>query len=291
MEAIVAPGGTAGLEVREGTFATRDGLDLYYVSRRAPGVAMTRLVVTVHGFADHAGRMPFLIEHLCARGAVVYSFDQRGNGRSPGQRGHVNAYGELTADLDSFLSLATEAEPGLERVLMGHSTGGILALAFAEDHPERMDRLVLSAPALILAFQAPAWKDLMARALASVLPKLSLQAGFDPGRVSRDEQVVAQNKADPLVVQDMSTRFYREVYLTAAPRALARVNELRVPFLAIQGMADRLVAPAVADELAARATVAHRVLRYPDAYHETYNDLDRDQVFRDLDAWLDGPLR
>ncbi|HEY8739407.1 MAG TPA: lysophospholipase, partial [Candidatus Dormibacteraeota bacterium] len=237
------------LDQREGIFKTGDGLDLYYVSRRAPGVAPKRLVMTVHGFADHSGRMPFLVDHLCARGAVVYSFDQRGNGKSPGQRGHIMAYRELGEDLDAFMKLAVDAEPGLERVLFGHSTGGILALAFAEDHPDRMDRLVLSAPALLLAFQPPAWKEMVGKSLSSILPKLSLNAGFDPGSVSRDAAVVETNKQDPLVVQDMSTRFYQQVYNTAAPSALARVDELKVPFLCIQGMGDKLVSPKVADEL------------------------------------------
>jgi alpha-beta hydrolase superfamily lysophospholipase len=278
------------LDQKVGTFKTRDGLDLYYVRRQAPGVPPKRLIMTVHGFADHAGRMPFLIDHLCERGAVVYSYDQRGNGRSPGQRGHINAYRELGEDLDAFMTLATAAEPGLERVLFGHSTGGILTLLFAEDHPDRMDRLVLSAPALILAFQPPAWKEMVGKGLASILPKLSLQAGFDPGSVSRDSAVVEANKKDPLVVQDMSTRFYQQVYNTAAPMALSRVGELKVPFLLIQGMGDKLVSPTVADEVDRRATVAHEIKRYPGAFHETYNDTDREQVFSDLDSWLERPL-
>jgi alpha-beta hydrolase superfamily lysophospholipase len=278
------------LEEHEGTFQTRDGLDLYYVARRDPAVKPERLVMTVHGFADHSGRMPFLVEHLCRRGAVVYSYDQRGSGRSPGQRGHIMAYRELGEDLDAFLTLAHDAEPGLERVLFGHSTGGILALLFAIDHPQRMDRLVLSAPALILAYQAPAWKDLAGKLMASIRPTLSLNAGFPPESVSRDEAVVAVNKADPLVTQAISTRFYREVYLQAAPAALARLEEVRVPSLTLQGLGDRLVSPRVADEIEARVTAPHTVKRYPGAYHETFNDLDREQVFADLDAWLEAPL-
>ncbi|MEA2683516.1 MAG: hypothetical protein QOK05_1844 [Chloroflexota bacterium] len=281
---------TTALEEREGTFPTRDGLDLYYVSRRQPGVTPKRLVMTVHGFADHSGRIPFLVDHLCRNGAVVYSFDQRGNGRSPGQRGHIMAYRELGEDFDAFITLATAAEPGLERVVFGHSTGGILAMAYAADHPDRMDRLIISAPALILAYQPPAWKELMGRTLSSILPRLSLNAGFDPGSVSRDTAVVESNKADPLVTQAISTRFYQEVYMRAAPNALARVSDITVPFLLIQGTGDKLVSPTVAEEVDKRATVAHVVKRYPGAYHETFNDTDRETVFADIDAWLDTPL-
>ena len=278
------------LEEREGTFRTRDGQELYFVSRRDPSVTPRRLVMTVHGFADHSGRIPYLVEHLTRRGAVVYSYDQRGNGRSPGRRGHIDAYRDLGEDLDAFMKLATEAEPGLERVLFGHSTGGILAMAFATDHPGRMDRLVISAPALVLAFKAPAWKDAMARVMANLLPTLTMQAGFPPESVSRDEAVVSANKADPLVVQDMSSRFYSEVYLKAAPQAMARVGELKVPFMLIQGTGDLLVDPSVTDEVDRRATVAHTTRKYDGAYHETFNDTCREEVFADIDRWLEAPI-
>ena len=278
------------LEEREGTFKTRDGLDLYYVSRRDPSTPPKRLVVTIHGFADHSGRLPFLVEHLARRGAVVYSYDQRGNGKSPGQRGHIMAYRELGEDFEAFLSLATEAEPGLERVVFGHSTGGILAMLFAIDHPDRMDRLILSAPALILTYQPPKWKELMGKTLSSVLPKVSLNAGFDPGAVSRDADVVAANRADTLVTQAISTRFYHEVYDTAAPTALSRIEQLRVPTLVIQGTGDKLVSPRVADEFERRATGPLVVRRYDGAYHETFNDTGREEVFADIDAWLEQPI-
>jgi alpha-beta hydrolase superfamily lysophospholipase len=281
---------TTTLDQREGTFKTRDGLDLYYVSRRMPGVVPKRLLMTIHGFADHSGRIPFLAEHLCRQGAVVYSYDQRGNGRSPGQRGHIMEYRELGEDLDAFMTLASDAEPGLERVLFGHSTGGILAILFAADHPQRMDRMIISAPALILAYQPPAWKELMGKTLSALLPKVSLNAGFNPGSVSRDEAVVEANKVDPLVSQAISTRFYHEVYMKAAPAALERIADVKVPFLCIQGAGDKLVSPTVADEVERRATVTHVVKRYPGAFHETFNDVDREKVFADIDAWLGTPL-
>ncbi|GAC1330785.1 MAG: alpha/beta hydrolase [Candidatus Dormibacteria bacterium] len=280
---------TGPLEVREGTFTAVDGLELYYVSRRAPGVTPRRLVITVHGFADHSGRIPYLVDHLARRGAVVYSFDQRGNGRSPGRRGHIDNYGQLLADLDAFVALATAAEPGLERILFGHSTGGILTMTFAAGQMGRIDRMILSAPALILAFRAPAWKDALARLMASLVPTLTMQAGFPPEWVCRDAEVVRANKADPLVVQDMSSRFYSEVYLKAAPAALASASQLTVPLLILQGEADRLVNPSVATEVAARTTAPHVVHKYEAAYHETFNDTCREEVFRDIDAWLEAP--
>ena len=128
-----------------------------------------------------------------------------------------------------------------------HSTGAILALTYLYDHPEAADRVILSAPCLILTFEAPAAKVFIGKVFSSILPKVTLQAGFDPGSVSRDPAVVEANKKDELVTQAISTRFYTEVYGKAMPAALARIEELKLPTLVIQGTRDLLVSPKVAE--------------------------------------------
>jgi alpha-beta hydrolase superfamily lysophospholipase len=234
--------------------------------------------------------MPWLVQDLAAHGAVVYGFDQRGSGVSAGKRGHIMAYSELVSDLDQFIKLAFSNEPGLDKVLFGHSTGGILALTWAYENPQELDRLILSAPALILAYAAPAWKTTIGKALASVVPTFTQKAGFDTRTVSRDVDWVLSTMNDPVVSQDITSRFYREVYLVAAPGALARIEELKVPFLYIHGGGDRLVSPRVAEEFRRRATAPHTIQVYEGAFHETFNDTDREKVFADIESWLEAPV-
>jgi alpha-beta hydrolase superfamily lysophospholipase len=271
-------------ELQTASFETADGLKIHYTVTRPAGAAK-RLVVLLHGFADHSGRYRELIDHLAGQGAVVFAYDQRGNGESEGQRGHLMSYLELVDELDAFLKIAYAAEPGLERVIYAHSTGAILALTYLYQHPEAADRLVLSAPCLILTFEAPAVKVLIGKAFSAVLPRVTLQAGFDPGSVSRDPAVVEANKADPLVTQAISTRFYTEVYGKAMRAALAGIEQIKIPTLVLQGTDDRLVSPAVADEFERRLPAAE-IIRYDGGYHESHNDIHREQVFSDVDAWL-----
>jgi alpha-beta hydrolase superfamily lysophospholipase len=271
-------------DVQTASFETADGYKIHYSVTRPAGAAK-RLVVILHGFADHSERYRELIDHLAGQGAVVFAYDQRGNGESEGQRGHLMRYQELVDELDAFLKIAYAAEPGLERVIYAHSTGAILALTYLFGHPEAADRLVLSAPCLILTFQAPAAKVLIGKAFSALLPKVTLQAGFDPGSVSRDPAIVAANKADPLVTQAISTRFYTEVYGKAMSGALHRIEQVTLPTLVLQGSADRLVSPSVADEFEKRVPAA-KIIRYDGGYHESHNDIHRQQVFSDVDAWL-----
>ena len=281
--AEAVPAGTA--DDGSATFEASDGARLHYRVWRPTG-KVKRLVILVHGFADHVERYSFLIPHLVERGAVVFGYDMRGNGKSPGKRGHTKSYAQLIDDLERFIQLATAEVPGVERIVYAHSTGAILAMTYLFDHPDATDRVVLSAPCLKLTFEAPAWKQRVGRTLAGIAPGFRMQAGFPPESVSRDEAVVAANKADPLVSQAITPRFYTDTYLQAMPAALARIEDLKVPFLVIQGTADRLVSPTVADEFEHRATVAGEIRRYEGGYHESHNDIHREEVFADLDAWL-----
>jgi alpha-beta hydrolase superfamily lysophospholipase len=276
-------------EAVEDEFRGAGGLRLFFRRFQTPGVEPRRLVVLVHGFADHSGRYGDLVQHLAGRGAVVYAYDQRGSGLSEGQRGHVMDYRELLDDLARFVDLAEQREPGLERVLYAHSTGAIAGFDYALEHPDKLDRIILSAPALILKVRPPGWKVAVGKGLAGIAPRVSLKAGFDTRHVSRDVDHVLRTMKDPLVSQAISTRFYREVYLRAAPAALARIEALRVPFLYLHGDADQLVSSDVADEFRRRAQVPGEVHVYPGAYHETFADVNREEVFADIDAWLERP--
>ncbi|MFJ9821922.1 alpha/beta fold hydrolase [Streptomyces sp. NPDC101151] len=74
---------------------------------------------------------------VLARGRRVYTLDLRGRGRSDWPGAYSNEL--MRADVLRFLNTL-----GLDRVeLIGHSMGGIVAYPFAEDHPQRVSRLVL----------------------------------------------------------------------------------------------------------------------------------------------------
>ncbi|HEV3233201.1 MAG TPA: alpha/beta hydrolase [Candidatus Dormibacteraeota bacterium] len=268
-------------------FQVSDGLRLHYDVWRPEGETR-RLVILVHGFADHSGRFSYLVPHLAGRGAVVYAYDQRGQGRSPGKTGHVANFQRLVDDLDEFVRLATEREAGIPPFLYAHSTGAIAALHYLYENPLAVEGAVLSAPCLMLTFEPPGWKSTLGRTISTVVPGFTMQAGFEPGTVSRDEQVVADNKADPLVSQKMTARFYTEVYLKAMPAALARIDQLQTPYLVLQGTEDRLVSPRVADEFEQRAAAHGIVKRYEGGFHESHNDIHREEVFADVDAWIEG---
>lgn len=124
---------------------------------RAGAPKSTRAVLYVHGFADYF----FQAEHalrLAREGDLdFYGLDLRRYGRSlrPGQ---VTADIRSLAEYDEELTRALEiirGEGHRQVILLGHSTGGLIAALFAARHPRAIDALVLNSP----------WFDLNASAL------------------------------------------------------------------------------------------------------------------------------
>ncbi|WP_406306709.1 alpha/beta fold hydrolase [Streptomyces sp. NBC_00879] len=93
-------------------------------------------VVLLHALGEDATDWDLVAVALAA-GRRVYALDLRGHGRSdwPGEY----SLELMRADVIGFLDALA-----LDRVdLIGHSMGGIVACLLAEDHPRRVNRLVL----------------------------------------------------------------------------------------------------------------------------------------------------
>src|SRR5437762_2822916 len=118
-------------------------------------------VVVLHGGpgADYAYLLP-QYDRLAHRRALRF-YDQRGGGRSPVPRDVAVGWQEHVADLE-----ALRKHWAIDRVtLLGYSWGGLLAVLYALEHPDRVGRLALVAPAPLTA----RWRDEFERRLSARL--------------------------------------------------------------------------------------------------------------------------
>jgi pimeloyl-ACP methyl ester carboxylesterase len=118
-------------------------------------------VVVLHGGpgADYAYLLP-QYDRL-AHGRALLFYDQRGGGRSPVARDVAVGWHEHVADLDA-LRKHWAIDP---LTLLGYSWGGLLAVLYALEHPERVGRLALVAPAPLTA----RWREEFERRLSARL--------------------------------------------------------------------------------------------------------------------------
>jgi alpha-beta hydrolase superfamily lysophospholipase len=276
-----------GIRRTEASFQAGEGRQLF---RRAwLPEASERLLVVVHGFAEHSGRYDGFGRWFAERGCAVHAYDQQGHGRSPGPRNHIHRFGDLLVDLDCFLEQVRAEHPTLRCTLVGHSMGGLVATAFALERSPEIFALVTSGAALALGPSVSRSKMLFARALRSIAPKWSLEAGLPPDALSRDAEVVRRYVDDPLVETRMTASLAVEL-MAAVDRTQRADAQLEHPMLLLHGGDDSLCAPAGSEafhrKLSGRAASQSAVRIYPGLRHEIFNEPERQQVFGDLLGWV-----
>lgn len=218
------------------------------------------LIVLMHGFGASTFSWREVLQPLAQFGDVV-AYDRPGFGftERPTEFSGENPYGVPgnLALLDAVLERFAHAR---DVILVGHSAGGLIAGEFVRLNPDRVDALVLVAPAVLSSGGTPAWlAPLLAVPQIDRLGPLAVQSIASSG-----EQLLEQSFADPAALTDAVRAGYRAPLtvvgweaalwkLTRAPRdnALAEnLEALTVPTLLITGDADTVVATADTERLA-----------------------------------------
>lgn len=125
----------------------------WWEPRTPPPPAPANLVLYLHGWNDYFFHRE-LAEFWHRQGAHFYALDLRKYGRSllehqtPGYIDDLAIYDE---EIAAALAIMRTAHPGGSRImLLGHSTGGLIASLWANRHPGELSSLVLNSPWLEL---------------------------------------------------------------------------------------------------------------------------------------------
>lgn len=246
------------------------------------------IIVIAHGLGEHSDRFDELVERLLGLGYVIHTLDHRGHGRSSGRRAAIDRFQFLVEDLGRLIGEVRERHGGSPVILIGHSMGGAISLAYALANPESLSALVLSAPALGADPGVPRWRIVLARLLSAILPNLGVVT-LPAEAISRDPDIVREYQSDPLVFHGaVPARTVAEL-LDAMTGLAERTGQLRTPVLVLHGTGDALVPLANAEPAYSRIGSTDRtVKRYEGLYHEVFHEPERAQVFADLESWLEA---
>jgi len=177
------------------------------------------LVVVLHGGpgASHDYLLPQY--DLLAQGRSLLYYDQRGGGQSPVSRDTPVGWREHVADLE-----AIRAQLGVERLTVcGYSWGGLLAVLYFLEHPERVERLALVSPASITAEYRRQFEDEFARRMAA--PEIKHERDMLRARGLRERDPAAyQRRAFELSVAGYF-RDFRDAKNLTAFRVTARTQQ------------------------------------------------------------------
>jgi len=247
-------------------------------------------VVIAHGYGEHGERYRHVARDLNRRGWSVSAMDHRGFGRSGGTRGDAQGIRGPVEDLTLFLRQERMADagraPGLPQILLGHSFGGLVALLVLLWHPEVMEALAVTSPAVKLR-DLPLRLRILQTLFLWLAPHRPLAVPSDKPSVCNDPAMVQRYLEDPLCHRFISAGFVAAM-LEGRRELLGFGAELDRPILLLEADQDTVTDPDGAEPLwsAVRPGLLQRH-RLEGFYHEILHDLGRAEAERLIGQWLD----
>lgn len=292
-------------------FSADDGTAIHYRRWVSAGTAPKAVLQIVHGAAEHASRYDRFAQAAVASGYAVYATDHRGHGRTRLRSGRTgdagpDAWNRMVEDEIAFTQRLRAAYPGVKLVLFGHSLGSLMAQDYIERRGDLLDALVLSGtsyrpsvpPQVIDLLNDAVRKEPLGDSAvwAGLFKDFNKPFGGPTGFewLSRDSSEVAKYVDDPLCGFAFSNELARDIFVGFArmrdPALEARIPK-SLPVLVIQGELD----PVGENLVGTRRLVARyqalgmsriETRYYTGARHELLNETNRDEVQRDVLAWL-----
>jgi alpha-beta hydrolase superfamily lysophospholipase len=277
------------MEHREDHFITPDGYDVY-TQAWLPGGKPRAIMLIVHGLGEHSGRYTNYVNYFVPRGYALYGFDTRGHGRTSGPRGYVERFDRFVEDVDRRAAQARSDWPGKPLFVLAHSLGSLMGLSYARQYPDRLNGLIVTGTALQDALELPAWQRSLAKVLSRVTPTLKMNNGVALSGLSHDPAVSVAFEADPLTHPWATPRLATEAEVVRAQIRQGAAT-WQVPTLMLHGGADPVCLPEGARLFASQTPAGLVEYRnYPGLYHEIHNEPEKEQIFNDIEAWLQTRL-
>jgi len=250
-------------------------------------------LVFIHGFVEHCARYDRALSQWAAKGISVFTFDQRGYGKTATDEENKSAYSsygktswkEQMQDIAFFITREKERiGSGVPIFLMGHSMGGGEVLGFATFWTEQtkaalalLGGIIASAPMIRQTTPAPVWKVWAGGKLSAIFPNLHVPSSIVAQDLCHDPAVVAAFEKDPLIGSYSTIKAVSD--MLEEGKALAEKNYKKwpteLPILILHGDADKVTSHIASEKfyIDIKANDKHYSV-YPGAYHEVHNEPD-----------------
>lgn len=245
----------------------------------------SRLILLLHGFGASSFSWERVIEPL-ADEALVIAYDRAGFGFTdrPTQWSQENPYGSEGQKfvIDSFIETFAE---GKEVVIVGHSAGGLLAADYAISNPEKVDQLVLFAPAIGTAGGGSSWLSALLSIpqinhlgplLVSSISTSGLQILYDS---YHNQELITEETLNgytaPLKIKGWERGFWE--FVKAPRNTELNLDNLKIKTLIITGDDDRIVPTENSVGLASKISGAELVV-VPNSGHLTNEENPKEFV-------------
>ncbi|KIL38801.1 hypothetical protein SD70_24275 [Gordoniibacillus kamchatkensis] len=273
------------MEAKEGAFRGFNGAELFYRKVSKPEAAAKGAIIAVHGHGDHSGGLQNICDKLAENGYIVYAFDMRGHGRSPGIRGFIRTWDEYIGDLHAFREMAAADAPGLPLFIVAHSLGGVVVLDYAMQRGQGVSGLLLIAPAI--SYEATLFEKMLIACLGKLKPDFTKQQTGNADLLTQDPDILARLTSDPLRHNTVTPGLGFGL-MRAVARITNGAHSIRTPLLLQYGLADKITPPAKLRQFfQAVGSADKQQYEYDAMRHRPFDDVGREHFMAHMLSWLD----
>ena len=299
-------------ELREISYPSSDGIHTIHAEIYLPKDKAPRGIVQIaHGMVDYVERYKPLAEFLTGEGYIVAGNDHLGHGKSvssPEEFGYFAKRGGVdfvVSDLYKMNKILRSEFPALPLVLLGHSMGSFIARIYAIEHAHSISRLIIHGTAgpnpvlplgkglaaLVSLLRGEKYRSKLLKSLSTGAynKKFPKEEGSNAWLTRKTEAVIDKDR-DPRGGFSFTASGYRDLF-----RFLGKANSKEwfkkypksLPTLVISGEDDPVGGfgkgvSYVYKKLLISGAENVELKLYEGARHELYNEINADEIFRDL---------
>lgn len=303
------------------SFKDEDGLEIFVYKWSPENNKKAKAVIQIaHGMAETAARYEKLGEELTKEGYIIYANDHRGHGKTAREVDKLGDLGEngFLAMVDNMYQLTEiikKENPKLPIFLLGHSMGSFLTQRYICLYGKELKGAILSGTNGNIGVMADVGRIIAKREIKRIgrsgrsekLDKLSFggyNRAFKPNRtkfdwLSRDEKEVDKYIENPFCGTIFTAGFFYD--LLGGLKLIANKNEISkipkdLPIYMFSGDKDPV---GKNGRGVLRLVKAYKKLGikdltyklYTEGRHEMLNELNSDEVIKDLLLWLEDHLQ
>lgn len=285
-----------------------------------PEVTCRGILQLIHGMLEYIERYEELAQYMASAGYFVVGHDHLGHGDSVNDLSELGYVGKDGAvlwlkDIEKVRRMAVSYAPQVPYIMLGHSMGSYLLRRYLIYHGDRVDGAVImgtghQAAGLVKTGLAVTYANMVRRGAkghSAVLNNLTC-SGFAKrypdnahtgSWMSRDPQVLIQALQDKKMNYQFSLNAFEALFRTIEeaidPKRMAKMPK-KLPLLILSGDKDPVGGngrgvrkfETTLKKIGMKNVTCHL---YPENRHELINDLDKDQVFKDIRKWCNAVSR
>jgi alpha-beta hydrolase superfamily lysophospholipase len=279
-----------------------------------PEIKCRGILQLVHGMQEYIERYDAFARYMAEAGYFVIGHDHLGHGESVQNQSELGYVGEHGAvlwlkDMELIRRMAVSYAPRVPYIILGHSMGSYLVRRYLIYRGHRVDGAVIMGtghqnPLLVKAGLAITYLDIMKsgqKGQSRLLNQMTC-SGFAKrypdnahtgSWMSRDPEIMVKALQDEKMHYHFTLNAFESLFHTIEevvdPRRAARMPK-DLPLLVLSGEEDPVGENGKGvrrfEKMLKKIGMKNvTCIYYPENRHELLNDLDKEQVYQDIEKW------